>query len=581
MHTADLDLKTNYAPIILFVFDRPVHAVAVIRELALNKFADRSDLIIYSDFSTDPSRFQKIQCIRRYLKGVNGFKSVRIIERSENYGLSRSVIEGVTEVLEEYGYAIILEDDLVPSIFFLQYMNEALEKYRDDESVACIHGYVYPTEIEIPKPFFLKGADCWGWATWKRSWKLFNPNGKALLAQLRNERKIKEFNFNNTYPYSTMLLNQSRGKNDSWAIRWYASTFLKNKKTLYPGKSLIKNIGMDSTGINCTSTDIFNVRLSEKSVDLSEISSELSEDAWIFFENFFKKIKLNRMKFKIKYLFSTIDAQNFRSNLKKILPNSILSAIKKITRHGIRVDGPYNTWSEAVQHSVGYDSQIILSKVLSATLRVKQDLVAYERDSVTFNQPLYDWNLINFLLDVKNRCNGKLTVLDFGGSLGSIFFQHKFIFDSLDKFSWNIVEQKHFVETGKKYISKDIKNLYFYESIFECFRNCEPNCLLISSTLQYIPEYKKIMNEIDNSQINFIYIDRTPFVGRLNDLLVVQTVPASIYKASYPMRIFSRNLFDAYMERLWQAKGQGQALDGSFKLQGAEVAYEWRSYVRK
>jgi hypothetical protein len=139
-----------------------------------------------------------------------------VIERNRNWGLAESIIDGVTRVVNEFGRVIVVEDDLVTSIYFLQYMNEVLNLYEKEEKVASIHGYVYPID-GLPETFFLRGADCWGWATWKDKWALFEPDGTKLLDELKKRKLTKRFDFNGSYPFSLMLANQVSGKNDSWA----------------------------------------------------------------------------------------------------------------------------------------------------------------------------------------------------------------------------------------------------------------------------------------------------------------------------------------------------------------------------
>lgn len=137
---------------------------------------------------------------------------------------------------------------MITSPYFLQYMNDALSLYKDIEEVISIHGYSYPVKRTLPDTFFLRGADCWGWATWKRGWKLFNLDSSDLYQQLQVNQQCYTFDFEGTHSYCKMLKNNIQGKNDSWAIRWYASAFLRNKLTLYPGRSLIHNIGNDGSG---------------------------------------------------------------------------------------------------------------------------------------------------------------------------------------------------------------------------------------------------------------------------------------------------------------------------------------------
>lgn len=150
-------------------------------------------------------------------------------------------------------------------------MNEALELYENDHQVAAIHGYLLPIDAEVPETFFLKGADCWGWATWSSKWGCYNPDGASLLAELKLRNSVSEFNLDGHYPYFKMLENQVRGLNQSWAIRWQASVFLKGMVTLYPRYSLVKNIGNDNSGVHCNATNDFDVELSTRPIKVYRI----------------------------------------------------------------------------------------------------------------------------------------------------------------------------------------------------------------------------------------------------------------------------------------------------------------------
>ncbi|MFD1188891.1 glycosyltransferase, partial [Pontibacter rugosus] len=233
----------------LFVYNRPTHTKKTVAALLKNKFASDSDLFIYSDAPKKSEAEKDVSEVRQYISQIQGFKSVKVIEREKNLGLATSIIQGVTEVVNIYGRVIVLEDDLVTAPSFLSYMNTALKLYQQDDAVISVHGYVYPANINlVQNTFFLKGADCWGWATWKRGWDLFETDGSKLLQQLHAQELTTEFDFDNSYPYTQMLIDQINKKNDSWAIRWYASAFLENKYTLYPTKTLVKNIGLDMSG---------------------------------------------------------------------------------------------------------------------------------------------------------------------------------------------------------------------------------------------------------------------------------------------------------------------------------------------
>ncbi|MFZ4621798.1 MAG: glycosyltransferase family 2 protein, partial [Bacteroidota bacterium] len=230
--------------------------------------------------------------VRRFIKTIQGFKSVTIIERENNYGLSKSIIDGVNTLVDRFGKVIVVEDDLETSPFFLRFMNDGLSFYETDDRVISIHGYVYPVKGALPTSFFLKGADCWGWATWKRSWDLYVNDGTALLERLKRANAEYQFDFNGSYPYTRMLKQQIKGKNDSWAVRWYASAFLNEKLTLYPGRSLVNNISSDHLGTHTKQLTAFQSQLSTEKIPIETIPVEDNAAARSLFEAFFRSIRV-------------------------------------------------------------------------------------------------------------------------------------------------------------------------------------------------------------------------------------------------------------------------------------------------
>jgi hypothetical protein len=275
------------APIVLFVYARPDHTRRTLEALAANRFASESALFIYADGARYKDETGRVDAVRALARSATGFHSCTVIERSTNYGLAKNIIEGVTEMCDHYDRVIVLEDDIVTSPSFLAYMNEALERFAEDERVASIHGYVYPVRQSLPKAFFLRGADCWGWATWSRAWKHFNPDGRYLLDELKRQKLITEFDFNGAYPFSSQLASQVMGQNDSWAIRWHASAFLAGMLTLYPGGSLVQNIGVDGSGTHCDTSKWYEIALCQDFPNLDCIDVSPSEKARIAFEAFF------------------------------------------------------------------------------------------------------------------------------------------------------------------------------------------------------------------------------------------------------------------------------------------------------
>ena len=295
------------APIVVFTYNRPEHTLRTLNALLMNPLANESDIIIYSDSARTANHNKAVDEVRNYLSEITGFRSIKVIHRNKNFGLAESIIQGVTEVLQQSEKVIVLEDDLVVSPYFLEYMNEALEQFVDDDRVISVHGYVYPVDIELPEAFFLPGADCWGWATWRRGWALFNSDGQYLLDELVRRHLIQEFDYNGANPFLNILKDQIKGKNDSWAIRWHASAFLANKLTLYPGRSLVNNIGNDSSGTHCGDSNSMDAKLSETKINLNNIVVEPSQVGREAFEIFFRQSQkrlLHRLLGKAWRLFS-------------------------------------------------------------------------------------------------------------------------------------------------------------------------------------------------------------------------------------------------------------------------------------
>lgn len=276
-------------PIALFVYNRPNHTKRTVESLLSNPESKDHDLIIFSDAARPKENPEKVSEVRSYLSKISGFRSVTIHLQKENLGLSKSIISGVTYVLSKSERIIVMEDDLLTSRYFLSYMKESLERFADDNRVISIHGYVYPVKETLPNAFFLRGADCWGWATWRRGWNLFNPDGQQLLDELNRRELIKSFDFNGACKFSKMLRNQIKGQNDSWAVRWHASAFLANKLTLHPGRSLVHNIGNDNSGEHCDSNTTYDAKVSETPINLEGIEVAHSLLGQLAFESFYRE----------------------------------------------------------------------------------------------------------------------------------------------------------------------------------------------------------------------------------------------------------------------------------------------------
>jgi hypothetical protein len=292
------------APIALFVYNRPWHTRKTLEALVQNEGADQSYLVIFSDGAKDASNkleVEAIQEVRTLIREKQWCSSVRIIERQQNWGLAQNIISGVTQLVQDFGKVIVLEDDLVSTPGFLQYMNEALDVYADEPRVGCIHAWTYAMDTsDIPHTtFFLPGADCWGWATWKRGWDCFVEDGTQLRQALLDRNLVDVFNRRGTYDYMRMLEDQIRGKNHSWAVRWHASLVIHDKLCLHPAIPLIENIGTDGSGTHFKKSTVIH----QEKVASLPVHKIPMEEAWWFYE---KLRKINRK-------------EKYRAYLRKIL----------------------------------------------------------------------------------------------------------------------------------------------------------------------------------------------------------------------------------------------------------------------
>lgn len=262
----------SYSPILLFTYNRPRHTRQLVESLLANKEAAGSPLIIYSDAARDDSSQAEVEEVRHYLHAISGFGSIEVIEREENLGLARNIIDGVTTQINRYGRVIVLEDDLIVAPYFLRFMNEALDMYKDEPRVGHIQACDFTKDATLPDTFLIKWTGSWGWATWERAWQHFNPDGKTLLRQLEERRLTRTFDFDGTYRFTRMLRRQTEGKNNSWAIRWNASLFLADILSLNVGRSLVQNNGFDGTGTNCGGGGLYDSSLWLKPLPVERIS---------------------------------------------------------------------------------------------------------------------------------------------------------------------------------------------------------------------------------------------------------------------------------------------------------------------
>ena len=252
------------SPIILFVYSRPEYTLQTLESLAQNPEARHSDLFVFADGAkpnATPEQIKKIQEARAVVKSKQWCKSVTVFESEKNKGLANSIIGGVTEILKKYDCAIVLEDDLLLSKYFLSFMNDALDTYADNEKIGGVgaSNYFCPPEV-VKENFFLRTPDTYGWGIYRRSWQYFNGDPQFLLKEIEKRGLQKRLNMENSINLVRMMREQSVGKVDSWAVRWCASALLQDFLFFYPQTAMSRHEGF-AGGTNFTGHEEFHDEL--------------------------------------------------------------------------------------------------------------------------------------------------------------------------------------------------------------------------------------------------------------------------------------------------------------------------------
>jgi hypothetical protein len=260
------------APIAVFAYNRPQHLDRLINSLFSNELFLRSPVFVFCDGPRDEESRVAVAETRSVARGRLG-SHAQVIESADNKGLGKSIIAGVTDLCHRYGRVIVLEDDLVLHSHCLDFLNSALRHYADEAVIQHVNAYRYPLP-PASAPNFSRLASSWGWATWQRAWINFESDAAKLERRIRDAGLISALDFEGAFPYYDMLQNQARGRIDSWAIRWYASTLLRGGLAICPNVSLVSNHGFDSSGVHCGVSSVYDVDLGAANKDWPGTVSE-------------------------------------------------------------------------------------------------------------------------------------------------------------------------------------------------------------------------------------------------------------------------------------------------------------------
>jgi hypothetical protein len=300
----------SLSPIVVFAYNRPHYLQETLISISKNSEASESLLYIYCDGpkpNCTEADLQLIKEARSVARKQQWCKEVVIVESESNKGLSNAIISGVTELVAKHGKIIVLEDDLVTSPFFLQYINSSLDKYEDKDEVISVVGYMYPVVFKnvIADTLFVRNADCLGWATWKRGWDLFEKDASILVNKIEKlDGAEEDFNFHNQYSFMKALRLVAEGKLNSWAVRWYASCFVNNKVSIFPKESLVRHIGNMGSNVKANNDDFLGSNIRNKPIEIYCEKIEEDPENRMVIAKHFRKYNRRRISLStIKYIF--------------------------------------------------------------------------------------------------------------------------------------------------------------------------------------------------------------------------------------------------------------------------------------
>jgi putative methyltransferase (TIGR04325 family) len=264
-------------------------------------------------------------------------------------------------------------------------------------------------------------------------------------------------------------------------------------------------------------------------------------------------------------------SHGFKKILKAWVPPGLIGPGKRMLRHGIYFSGNYSDWKTASSHATGYDAAQILEQVKQSVLKVKSGAAVYERDSVLFDKVEHSYPVLAGVLRAAAENGNRLSMLDFGGSLGSSYFQCRDFLSVVEDLQWSIVEQEGFVRCGQE--NFETEQLRFFYTIEECMQHMIPNVVLLSGVLQFLESPATVLEQLIETAVPYIIIDRTTFSEASADMITVQHVPPSIYPASYPCRIFSRQRFLELFQDRYEVIAESDSNDTGASVNGLDYTF--------
>lgn len=523
-------------PVVLFAYARTAHLVRALESLRRNAVPR---LIVYADGPKSAAEKEKVATTRAILRAID-WCAVQLEERTENLGLGRNILAGVTDVAAQHEAFIVWEDDLIAVPGAYAWVCAALRHYAEDGRVMSVTAWTHPrvTPPNLGAQPYLDGrAECWVWGTWSRAWRGMPDETALQKLAVAVRRGVPPDAYGSDLP----RMAAAEERQNIWAVRWLYHHFQHGGLCVRPPWSMVEHIGLDATATNAQhATAWMNPPLRKAPPIPADWPSALEHS-----------------ECRARWVAATPPVgrgvwQRARARLgapaRAILPKPVVAAWRR-SRLPRLFEGNYAGWSDAQRASRGYDDPAIFQKTVAASRAVRDGLALWERDTVLFQAPAANDRLVGALRAIANQEGGRLHLIDFGGALGSTWWQHRAWLADIASLRWCVVEQRALVEIGQREFST--APLSFHETIEDCRDVDGPAAILLSSVLPYLEHPHALLHEIATGPFRHVVIDRTGFVAQPKDRLTVQHVPPEIYDASYPCWFFNRSRLLAALGPTW------------------------------
>jgi len=510
-------------PVILFAYARPEHLARVLGCLRENKVPL---IYAYADGAKGGADAAAVDATRALLRAVD-WCELRLIERPANLGLGRNVLAGVTEVAARHEAFIVWEDDLICVPGTYDWLGAALRHYAGDLRVMSVSAWTHPrvTPADVAdQPYLDARADCWVWGGYARAWRGMEQPAVEKMAAVEARGLAAD-----AYGADLPRMARDEARKNIWAVRWLYHHLQQGGLCLRPPWSMVEHIGFDQGATNAGEALGWENPPLSAAPPLPSAWPEGGEHPecrglWQVAAGAGTPTLAGRMK----------------RLARKFLPAGLLGPIEQ-RFFRVRWEGNFPDWAAARAACSGYDSAAITAKVTTAARQVLAGQAVYERDGVVFHEPAPVWPALGVLREAAQARGGGLTVLDFGGSLGSLYFQNRERLRGCAPLRWSVVEQPALVEAGRREFQTE--ELRFYSSIREACDAGMPDVLLLASVLCYLPDPFATLAELLQAGPARVIVERTGFSREGATRLMVQRVPRSIYPASYPCWFFGRDEF--------------------------------------